>query len=83
MITDLRGWLEARLGPLAGFEAAFPRLAVDIGVPAGGKIVEMVMWKGAAREVRMAFSEMRYRAKAGNDGMDGSTWAGNETATTG
>ena len=64
--------------------AAFPRLAVDIGVPAGGKItLEMVMCKGAAREVRVAFSEMRYRAKAGNDGMDGSTWAGNETATTG
>jgi len=84
VITDLRGWLEARLGPLAGFEAAFPRLAVDIGVPAGGKItLEMVMCKGAAREVRVAFSEMRYRAKAGNDGMDGSTWAGNETATTG
>jgi hypothetical protein len=41
------------------------------------------MCKGAAREVRVAFSEMRYRAKAGNDGMDGSTWAGNETATTG
>jgi putative DNA primase/helicase len=60
VITDLRGWLEARLGPLAGFEAIFPRFAVDIGVPAGGKItLEMVVWKGAAREVRVAFSEMR------------------------
>jgi hypothetical protein len=80
---DLRGWLEVRLGPLAGFEAMFPRFAIDIGVPAGGKItLEMVVWKGATRDVRVAFSEMRYRAKAGN-GMDGSTWAGNETATTG
>ena len=81
--ADLRGWLEARLDPLAGFEATFPRFAVDIGVPAGGKItLEMVMWKGAARNARVAFSQMRHRARAGNNGM-GSTWAGNETGTTG
>jgi hypothetical protein len=84
VIPDMRGWLEARLGPLAGFEATFPCLEIDLSVPAGGKVtLEMVWWEGAARDVRVAFSEIRYRAKAGNGGLDGSTWAGNETATTG
>ncbi len=36
----------------------------------------------AARNARVAFSQMRHRARAGNNGM-GSTWAGNETGTTG